>query len=120
MQHAAKDNGKDDANLVKAVQRNFYMDDVLKSVTTPKESIETYQKVKEILRIGGFNLTKRITSDEQVKSQIPEVDRSTKVVKTFKAEPQSSSILGLNWNVETDSLIVFPGTEQEVPAKVTQ
>ena len=33
-----------------------------------------------------------ITNDEEVKSQIPETDRSTKVVKTFEAEPQSSSI----------------------------
>ena len=38
-------------------------------------------------------------------------------MKTFEAEPQSSSILGLNWNVDTDSLIVCRGTEQEVPAK---
>ena len=35
-------------------------------------------------------------------------------------EPQSSSILGLNWNVDTDSLIVCHGTEQEAPAKITQ
>ena len=47
-------------------------------------------------------------------------DRSAKVVKTLQGEPQSSSILGLNWNVDTDSLIVCRGTEQEVPAKITQ
>ena len=41
-------------------------------------------------------------------------------MKTFEAEPQSSSILRLNWNVDTDSLIVCRGTEQEVPAKITQ
>ena len=64
-------------------------------------------------------MTKWITSDDEVKSQIPETDRSTKVVKTFEAEAQSSSILGLNWNVDTDSLIVCRGTEQEVPAKIT-
>ena len=53
-------------------------------------------------------------------SQIPETDRSTKVVKTFQGESQPSSILGLNWNIDTDSLIVCRGTEQEVPAKFTQ
>ena len=61
-----------------------------------------------------------ITSDDEVNTQIPEADRSTKVVKTFEAEPQSSSILELNWNVGTDNLIVCRGTEQEVPAKITQ
>ena len=116
----AKDNAKEDENLVKAVQRNFYMDEFLKSVKKPQEAIEIYQKVIDILIKGGFNLTKWITSDEEVKSQILETDRSTKVVKTFEAEPQSSPILGLNWNVDTDILIVCRGTEQEVPAKITQ
>ena len=85
---------KDEENLVKAVQQNFYMDDFLKSVRTPQEMIGIYQKVREILSKGGFNLTKWIASDGEVKSQIAEADRSTKVVKTFEAEPQSSSILG--------------------------
>ena len=120
LHQVAKDNAKEDENLVKAVQRNFYMDDFLKSVRTPQEAIEIYQKVRDILIKVGFNLTKWITSDEEVKSQIPERDRSTKVVKIFEAEPQSSSILGLNWNVDTDSLIVCRGTEQEVPTKITQ
>ena len=120
LQQVAKDNAVNDENLVKAVQRNFYMNDFLKSVRTPQEAIEIYQKVRDILIKGGFKLTKWITSDEEVKSHIPETDRSKKVVKTFEAEPQSSSILGLNWNVDTDSLIVCRGTEQEVPAKITQ
>ena len=116
----AKGNAKDDENLVEAVQRNFDMDDFLKSVRTPQEAIEIYQKVTEILSEGGFNFTKWITSDEEVKSQVPEADRSTNFVKTFKAESQSASILGVIWNVDTDSLIVCRGTEQELPAKITQ
>ena len=120
LHQVAKDNAVNDENLVKAVQRNFYMDDFLKSVRTPQEAIEIYQKVRDILIKGGFKLTKWITSDEEVKSHIPETDRSKKVVKTFEAEPQSSSILGLKWNVDTDSLIVCRGTEQEVPAEITQ
>ena len=115
-----KDDAVNNESVVRTVQQNFYMDDFLKSVRIPQEAIEIYQKVRYILIKGGFNLTKWITSDDEVKSQIPETDRSTKVVKTFEAEPQSPSILGLNWNVDTDSLIVCRGTEQEVPAKITQ
>ena len=120
LHEVANDNAKEDDYLVKAVQRNFYMDDFFKSVGTPQEAIEIYQKVREILNKGGFNSTKWITSDDEVKSQIPETDRSTKVVKTFEAEPHSSSILGLKWNVDTDSLIVCRGTGQEFPATKTQ
>ena len=116
----AKDNAVNDESLVRTVQRNFYIDDFLKSARIPQEAIEIYQKVKDILIKCGLNLTKCITSAEEVKSKIPEADRSTKVVKNFEAEPQSSSILGLNSNVDTDSLLVCRWTEQEVPAKLTQ
>ena len=116
----AKDNAVNYESLVRTVHRNFYIDDFLNSVRTPQEAIEIYQKVRNILIKVGFNLKKWITSDDEVKSQIPKTDRSTKVVNTLEAEPQSSSILGLNWNVDTDSLIVGRGTEQEVPAKITQ
>ena len=107
-------------SLVRTVQRKFYMDDLLKSVGTPQEAIEIYQKVRDILIKSGFNLTKWITSEDEVKSQIPEPHGSMIVVKTFEAEPQSFSILGLNWNVDTDSLIVCRGTEQEILTKITQ
>ena len=76
LHQVAKDNAKDEENLVKAVQRYFYIDDFLRSVRTTQEAIEIYQKVTEILSKGGFNSTKWITSDDEVKSQIPEADRS--------------------------------------------
>ena len=79
------------------------MDHFLKSVKTLQEAINLPES-QEVLSKGRFNLTKWITSDDEVKSQIPETDRSTKVVKTFEAESQSSSILGLNWNVDTYNL----------------
>ena len=41
-------------------------------------------------------------------------------MKTFEAEPQSFSIFGLDWNVDTDSLIVCRGPGREIPAKTTQ
>ena len=116
LHHVTKDNAVNDESLVRTVQRNFYMHDFLKSVRTP----QIYQRLQDILIKGGFNLTKWITSDDEVKSQIPETERSTKVVKTFKAEPQLSSILALNWNVDTDSLIVCRRIEQEVLAEITQ
>ena len=92
----------------------FCKDDFLKSVRTPQEAIEIYQKVKDILIKGGF------TSDDEVTSQIPESDKSTKVVKKCKAEPQSSSIFGLNWTADRKNLIFCRGTVQEVPPKITQ
>ena len=55
LHQVAKDNAVNDKNLVKTVQRNFYMDDFLKSVRTAQEAIEIYQKVRDILNKGEFN-----------------------------------------------------------------
>ena len=116
----AKDNVVNVESLVRTVKQNFYMDALIKSVRNPQEAIEIFQKVKRTLNKGEFQLKKRITSDDEVKSQIPQTDRGTKAVKTFEAEPQSSPILGLTCNVDTDSLIVYRGTEQEVTTKITK
>ena len=126
LHQVAKDKAKVKENLVNAVQWNFYMDDFPKLVRTPQEAIEIHQKIQNLLSKSGFKLTKWITSNDEVKSQKsshrshPEADRSTKVVKTFEAAPLSSSILVLNWSVNSDNLILCRGTEQEVPAKISQ
>ena len=120
LHQVAKENAVNDESLVRTAQRKFYSDYFLKSVRTPQKATEIYQKVRDILIKGGFNLTKWITSDEEVKSHIPETYRLTKVVKTLESGPQWSPILGLNWNLERDSLIANRGTEQEVLAKITQ
>ena len=110
LHQATKCNAVNDESLVRILQQNFYKDEILKSVKTPQEAVEIKQKVRDILIKAGFSLTKWITNNDEVKSQIPETDKLTKVLKTIEAEPQSSSILGLNWNVDTDSLIVCRGT----------
>ena len=42
----AKDDAKDDENLVKSVHQNLYMDDSFKSVTTPKKQFKSAKKFK--------------------------------------------------------------------------
>ena len=102
---------KDEESLVEAVQRNYYIDDFHKSVRTPHEAVEIYQKVRILLSKSGLNFTKWIMSDDELKSQIPEADKSKR---------QSWSVFGLIWNVKMDSLIVCRGTEREFPAKITR
>ena len=46
--------------------------------------------------------------------------RSGALSKTFEAEHSAPSILGLQWNVESDSLEIFRGMGKDVPAKVNQ
>ena len=52
--------------------------------------------------------------------EISPEDGSVALNKTLEAEPLAPSILGLQWNVKSDSLEICSGTGKEVPAKVTQ
>ena len=67
LHQVGKDNAVNDESLVRTVQRNFYMDDFLKSVRTLQEAIEIYQKVRDNLIKGGFKMTNWITCDDEVK-----------------------------------------------------
>ena len=77
LHQVAKDYAKDDKIVVKIVQRIFYMHNFIKSDRSHQEAIEIYQKVRNLFSKCGFNLTKWITSDEEVRSQITDADSPT-------------------------------------------
>ena len=55
----ANDNkGRYDPDDIKTVQRNFYIDDVLKSVPTTERAIWLAEQLTKLLGEGGFHLTK--------------------------------------------------------------
>ena len=106
--------------VAKLINRNFYMDDFVKSVASREEAVEAYKCLRKSLADRGFQLTKWICNSEKVMEEIPSEDRSDALSKTFEAEPLAPSILGLQWNVESDSLEICRGTGKEVPVKITQ
>ena len=99
---------------------NFYMYDFAKSVATVEEGIHVYKDVRTTLELGGFNLLKWSCNDDLVTKNIPEGDRSDAKNKTFEAEPHTSSLLGMQWNVDNDILEVCRGADKKVPNKITQ
>ena len=61
--------------VIKTLLNNFYVDDLLKSVDTEESAIQLIKDVKEICKIGGFNLTKFTSNNKSVLQSIPESDR---------------------------------------------
>ena len=82
--------------------------------------MEVHKCVRKSLADGGFQLTKWICNSENVMEEILPEDRSGALSKTFEAKPMAPSLLGLQWNVKTDSLEIYRGTGKEVAAKITQ
>ena len=58
------------------LERNFYVDDMLKSFLTVEEAITVIQQVKDLCSNGGFNLTKFISNNTTaLKKSIPDDSR---------------------------------------------
>ena len=88
---------------VKTVLKNFYVDDMLKSVATECEAVALRKELKEMLKNRGFELTKWVSNSENFLTSVPEEDRE-KSVKSFQlgeSLPEGST-LGLKWNIERD------------------
>eukprot|EP00794_Sanderia_malayensis_P021143 gene21143-biopygen14691 len=92
-------------SVISTVKRNFYVDDLLKSVKNSKEAVSTYNDLKSLLSLGGFYLTKWISNKRDVIDAIPKEDHS-KELKKIDVEKDLLPVnraLGVQWNVSNDS-----------------
>ena len=93
--------GKDIATIL---ERNFYVDDMLKSFPTAEEAITVIQQVKDLYSNGGFNLTKFISNNTTVLKSIPQDSQRTAVKDEELALgclPEDKA-LGVKWNTQKD------------------
>ena len=59
------------SETIEAVEKNFYMDDFLKSVCDEATAMQMFHEMTSLLARGGFRLTKWISSSRDVLWQIP-------------------------------------------------
>ena len=86
--------------------KNFYVDDLLKSVKTEKYAVDLIKRVKEMCAAGGFNLTKFICKRKNVLMSIPDIHRreGVKDADLVKEDLPTERALRVYWNVEKDAL----------------
>ena len=76
----AEDNRKlFDPHIIRTVQRNFYFDDFLKSVKSDQDAINLMKDLTDLLKTGGFRLTKWLSNSRLVVESIPKSERATSV-----------------------------------------
>ena len=73
---AAADDNEENLGCATAefVQRDFYVDDGLKSVTSIPDAIPLIEDTKELCRRGGLRLHKFTSNFKEVIEAIPEID----------------------------------------------
>ena len=58
--------------VIRTVQRNFYVDDCLKAVKSEHDAVSLVKNLTELLKRGGFHLTKWLSNSREVVESIPE------------------------------------------------
>jgi len=104
-----------DPEIVSTVERNFYVDDCLKSVQTPHFAVRLVQELTELLKKGGFRLTKWVSNSREVVESIPEKERATSVKNLDFEHLPIERALGIQWHVSSDTF-GFKITIKDKPA----
>ena len=75
-------------HIVKQLAESFYVDDFTSGVYSEEEGFKLYQRAKEIMLAGGFNLRKWRTNSIFLQQRITEVEeKSLNVAPSQKAKP---------------------------------
>ena len=95
------------------VNRNFYVDDCLKSVDTVQEGRQLVHQLDNLVSEGGFHLSKWTSNSPELLVDVPLSDRSKAQKETVPGGDLDEHALGVHWNVGTDKF----GYAVRVPMK---
>jgi len=88
------------------LMRNFYVDDLLKSVHDVDTGVHLVNAVKGMCKEGGFNLTKFVSNSKELMEYLPDAEKSTSGIRVDLLNHSTlvERALGVSWIIENDSL----------------
>ncbi|MBM6549457.1 A17 family peptidase, partial [Streptococcus dysgalactiae] len=103
LRKTAEDNDAEFLNFAtSAVRSNFYVDDILLSLPSEKEAVSVASELVELLRRGGFNLTKWASNKpEVVKALIDTIPVGS--VDVVPNDSDCQRALGMQWFTRDDA-----------------
>ena len=99
---------------VNTVLRDFYVDDLVKSVGDEKQAVSLAEELTQLLKTGGFHLHKWLSNSPEVLNSISKSERAVDALDLDLDELPVQRALGLRWDVREDSFIFSPRV-REVP-----
>ena len=87
---------------VQTVLSNFYMDDCLKSISSVEKATDLHNEVTNLLKHGGFRLTKWLSNDKRLLEHISSHERAKVVVDLNNVGNSCERVLGVQWDFEND------------------
>ena len=121
LQKTAKDNIRRFPDAAQEVLDKFYLDDYLDSLETPHEALSRAKNLVELLKLGGFKLTKFISNTPRLLDEIDNNDQLCQIKVILVSDEEASlHVLGLKWNHRKYTLVVSRGTKCDESNKVRQ
>lgn len=102
---------------IKTIERNFYVDDCLKSVKSEQDAIQLAGELSQLLMKGGFQLTKWLSNSRKTIESIPESDRAAFVKDLHFEHTLVERALGIQWNVASDVFSFKIATKDKPPTR---
>ncbi len=117
LKRVAKDHKAEfDDETIQTVNKNFYVDDCLKSVGLNEKAIRLANQLRNLLVMGGIQLTKWISNSEEALKSLPESERAT-VKNLDLSEPHLERALGVHWNVTNDEFVFQISVKDKPPTR---
>ena len=99
-------------DIKNTIERNFYMDDFLKSLSNVDDLINLSKRVMSVLQCHGFRLTKWMSNSPEILHSLPTSEISTNTISLDLNTPTVERALGMIWNINQDTLIFKPITRE--------
>ena len=96
--------GADD-ETIQTVMRNVYVDDICRSCESVEKTINLVSQLCELLKGGGFYVTKFLSNNKHVLSSIPQEDLASDI-DLDECRLPSQKALGVFWDAATDRMRV--------------
>ena len=101
---------------VNTILNSFYVDDLLKSVSSVEKAIQLTMDLREACALGGFTLTKWVSNSCEVLATVPENHRAAlvKQLDLDRDDPPLERALGIQWNIQTDTFTLKVASKNRV------
>ena len=117
LQQTARDYKEEFTVIADKVASNFYVDNLLDSFDTEDEAIHFVNRMRLLLKRGGFHLNQWLSSSRKVLSVIPSEDLNQPTLNLEFDKLPSESTLGVLGDSESDSFKFKINVESELKTK---
>ncbi|XP_034536205.1 uncharacterized protein LOC117810467 [Notolabrus celidotus] len=118
LQKHVKDQVEGNEDILQSLERSFYVDNCLQSLSSPEAAKQLVDKMRRCLASGGFEIRQWASNVPTVVSHLPSTARSesTELWLAEKQTDPQEPALGLRWHCPTDQLgYRFKAMKSETP-----